>query len=211
MSLTDTKSTSRVCGPSAWIVSAICLAKGPEWGKCHHKSENFPRPSGAADVTGDVRISRTRARGRAEVLGAGVSVSGSSAVPFRFACDLGGGFCASRYACLLTLLLLKRPSQPRFSRNVHHRQSPTLLLFEQVDRSDGVHRVGCARCSAEVDVLSPMRVVPTVNLECLCIDVDAQHYINAGARETARQPAPQKQSIARIIRLLFTQTIVRGQ
>ena len=30
-----------------------------------------------------------------------------------------------------------------------------------------------------------MRVVPPVNLESLCIDVDAQHYINAGARETS--------------------------
>ena len=80
---------------------------------------------------------------------------------------------------------------------------------KQVDRPDGVYRVGGARCIAEVDGLGPMRVVPPVNLESLRIDVDAQHYINAGARETARlSPAPQKQSIARIIRLLYTQTIV---
>ena len=40
---------SRHAAPS-WIVSAICLTSGPEWGKCHHKSENFSRPSGAVDV-----------------------------------------------------------------------------------------------------------------------------------------------------------------
>ena len=81
---------------------------------------------------------------------------------------------------------------------------------KQVDRTDGAYRVGGARCIAEVDGLGPMRVVLQVNLESLCIDVDAQHYINAGARETSTTSTCAAETVyrARIIRLLYTQTIV---
>ena len=39
---------------------AICLASGPEWGKCNHKSEKISRPSGAVHVTKIVRTSSDR-------------------------------------------------------------------------------------------------------------------------------------------------------